>query len=192
MRLCVFCGSSAGSDPSYLVSARELGRALAEASIGLVYGGASVGLMGALADAALDAGGEVIGVIPSSLVEKEIAHGRLADLRVVKSMHERKALMAELSDAFVALPGGVGTLEELFEVWTWAQLGYHAKPCAILNVNGFYDRLLSFLDHVCAHEFMKPTHRSMLIVAREPTELLQALVAYQPPKIAKWIRADER
>jgi uncharacterized protein (TIGR00730 family) len=192
MRLCVFCGSSPGSDLSYVESAHALGRTMAEAAIGLVYGGASVGLMGAVADAALEAGGEVIGVIPRALVEKEIAHSGLADLRVVTSMHERKALMAELSDGFVALPGGVGTLEELFEAWTWTQLGYHRKPCAILNVNGFFDGLLSFLDRVSAEGFMKPVHRSMLIVARQPHELLAAIAAYEAPTVAKWIKADQR
>ena len=167
-RLCVFCGSSEGRDPAYLQAARALGETLAVNGIGLVYGGASVGLMGALADAALIAGGEVTGVMPRALVEKEIAHNRLSDLRVVGSMHESKALMAELSDGFVALPGGIGTFEELFEMWTWAQLGHHTKPCALLNVRGFYDGLIAFLDQVAERGFMKGAHLAMLIVAQEP------------------------
>jgi uncharacterized protein (TIGR00730 family) len=191
-RLCVFCGSSEGNDPAYLQAARALGETLARSGIGLVYGGASVGLMGVLADAALVAGGEVTGVMPRALVEKEIAHGGLSDLRVVGSMHERKALMAELSDGFVALPGGIGTFEELFEVWTWAQLGHHTKPCALLNVRGFYDGLIAFLDKVVERGFMKDAHRSMLIVAQQPMELLERLEAYEPPAVPKWITPGER
>lgn len=192
MRLCVFCGSSPGRDSSYLDAARALGETLAREKIGLVYGGASVGLMGAVADAALGGGGEVIGVMPQSLVDKEIAHNNLPDLRIVGSMHERKALMAELSDGFVALPGGLGTFEELFEVWTWAQLGYHRKPCALLNVSGFYDKLAGFLDEVVERGFVKPIHRSMLIVENDPGRLIDAVRAYEPPAVAKWIRAGER
>jgi uncharacterized protein (TIGR00730 family) len=191
-RLCVFCGSSEGNDPAYLQAARALGETLARSGIGLVYGGASVGLMGVLADAALVAGGEVTGVMPRALVEKEIAHGGLSDLRVVGSMHERKALMAELADGFVALPGGIGTFEELFEVWTWAQLGHHTKPCALLNVRGFYDGLIAFLDKVVERGFMKDAHRSMLIVAQQPMELLERLEAYEPPAVPKWITPGER
>lgn len=191
-RLCVFCGSSPGSDPAYLAAARAMGTALAEAGIGLVYGGAAVGLMGAVADATLAAGGEVTGVMPRALAEKEIAHSTLSELRVVGSMHERKALMAELSHGFIALPGGLGTLEELFEIWTWAQLGYHQKPCAVLNVNGFYDRLIGFLDGVVEQRFMRPEHRRMLIVADKPHALLARLHRYRPPEITKWIDRDER
>jgi uncharacterized protein (TIGR00730 family) len=191
-RLCVFCGSSEGNDPAYLQAARALGETLARSGIGLVYGGASVGLMGVLADAALVAGGEVTGVMPRALVEKEIAHSRLTDLRVVGSMHERKALMAELSDGFVALPGGIGTFEELFEVWTWAQLGHHTKPCALLNVRGFYDGLIAFLDKVVERGFMKDAHRSMLIVAQQPMELIERLRAYEPPAVPKWIPPGQR
>ncbi|MEA1649557.1 TIGR00730 family Rossman fold protein [Nitrospirillum sp. BR 11164] len=191
-RLCVFCGSSPGFDPRYLEAARGLGRALAGAGIGLVYGGASVGLMGAVADAVLDAGGQVIGVIPESLKKKEIAHAGLTDLRVVASMHERKALMAELSDGFIALPGGIGTFEELFEVWTWAQLGHHQKPCAIYNVAGFYDGLTAFLDSVVASGFMKQNHRDMLVTADTAETLLDKLRAYHAPAVTKWIKADER
>ncbi|WP_243370268.1 TIGR00730 family Rossman fold protein [Microvirga solisilvae] len=192
MRLCVFCGSSAGQDPVYMETARLLGEALAKNGIELVYGGASVGLMGAVADAVLAHGGHVIGVMPQALVDKEIAHTGLSDLRVVGSMHERKALMAELSDGFIALPGGLGTFEELFEVWTWAQLGYHKKPCALLNVAGFYDKLAGFLDDVVERGFVKPIHRAMLIVRDEPEALIDAIKAYEPPKVEKWIKAGER
>jgi uncharacterized protein (TIGR00730 family) len=191
-RICVFSGSSPGQHPAYEEAATALGTLLAREGIGLVYGGAAVGLMGALADAARAADGEVIGVIPQSLVEHEIAHTGLADLRIVGSMHERKALMAELSDAFIALPGGIGTFEELFEVWTWAQLGSHAKPCALLNVRGFYDGLLAFLDHVVAEGFLKPMHRNMLIVEQDAPALLAAVRRYQPPAVTKWISREER
>lgn len=192
MRLCVFCGSSPGHDPIFIETAGALGTALAGNGIGLVYGGASVGLMGAVADAALAGGGHVIGVMPQALAAKEIAHDGLSDLRIVGSMHERKALMAELADGFIALPGGLGTFEELFEVWTWAQLGYHRKPCALLNIGGFYDRLADFLDGVVEAGFVKPVHRSMLIVEREPEALIEAIRAYEPPAVEKWIRAGER
>jgi len=192
MRLCVFCGSSAGRDPVYMATARSLGEALARNGIELVYGGASVGLMGAVADAVLDHGGHVIGVMPQALVDKEIAHTGLKDLRVVGSMHERKAMMAELSDGFIALPGGLGTFEELFEVWTWAQLGYHKKPCALLNVAGFYDTLAHFLDDVVERGFVKPVHRAMLIVENDPAALIDAIRRYEPPKVEKWIKAGER
>ncbi|MBD9483935.1 TIGR00730 family Rossman fold protein [Pseudomonas sp. PDM14] len=191
MRLCVFCGSSSGRQAVYGEAASQLGRALANAGIGLVYGGASVGLMGAVANAALQAQGEVIGVIPRSLWEKEVAHTALDDLRIVDSMHQRKALMAELSDGFIALPGGVGTLEELFEVWTWAQLGYHHKPCALLNTDGYYDRLIGFLDHLVEEGFVKPVYRDMLIVEDTIDGLLAAIHAYTPPSVAKWIQRDE-
>ncbi|MDE1149107.1 MAG: TIGR00730 family Rossman fold protein [Azospirillaceae bacterium] len=191
-RLCVFCGSSPGYDPRFLEAARGLGHALAAAGIGLVYGGASVGLMGAVADAVLEKGGSVIGVIPEALVAKEVAHKSLPDLRVVASMHERKALMAELSDGFIALPGGIGTFEELFEVWTWAQLGHHQKPCAIYNVAGFYDGLATFLDGVVAAGFMKQNHRDMLVAADTADSLLAKLRAYEPPAVTKWIKAEER
>jgi uncharacterized protein (TIGR00730 family) len=192
MRLCVFCGSNAGQDPVYLATAHALGEALAASGIGLVYGGASVGLMGAVADAVLAKGGNVIGVMPQALVDKEIAHKGLTDLRVVGSMHERKALMAELADGFIALPGGLGTFEELFEVWTWAQLGYHRKPCALLNAGGFYDKLTDFLDDVVERGFVKPIHRAMLIIENEPAALIGAICAYEPPKVDKWIKAGER
>ena len=192
MRLCVFCGSSTGQDPVYLETAKALGEALAAKGIELVYGGAAVGLMGAVADAAMAKGGHVIGVMPQALVDKEIAHRGLSDLRVVGSMHERKALMAELADGFIALPGGLGTFEELFEVWTWAQLGYHRKPCALLNAGSFYDKLIGFLDDVVERGFVKPIHRAMLIVGSEPPALIEAIRAYEPPKVDKWIKAGER
>ncbi len=191
-RLCVFCGSSPGRDPAHLAVAAELGTLLAKRRIGLVYGGASIGLMGALADAVQAAGGEVIGVIPHALVEWEVAHAGLADLRIVASMHERKALMAELSDGFIALPGGIGTLEELFEVWTWAQLGSHRKPCALLNVLGFYDRLLGFLDFVVEEAFLRPIHRNMLLVGETPEGLLGKMERYRAPPETRWIGRDER
>jgi uncharacterized protein (TIGR00730 family) len=191
-RLCVFCGSSPGRHPAYRAAAAELGTVLAKRHIGLVYGGASIGLMGAVADAARAAGGEVIGVIPRALVEFEVAHTGLADLRIVASMHERKALMAELSEGFVALPGGIGTLEELFEVWTWGQLGSHRKPCALLNVAGFYDRLLCFLDFVADEAFLRPVHREMLLVAETPDILLEKLQVYRAPPETRWISRDDR
>ena len=191
-RICVFCGSSPGFDPRFMTAASAFGTSLARRGIGLVYGGASVGLMGAVADAVLQAGGDVIGVIPQALVAKEVAHHGLDDLRVVGSMHERKALMAELADGFVALPGGIGTFEELFEVWTWAQLGDIAKPCALYNVAGFYDGLTAFLDNVVTQGFMKALHRDMLIVADEAEALLDRLAAFTAPAQTKWIKASER
>lgn len=186
-RLCVFCGSNPGRDPGYRRLAERLGQTLARRGIGVVYGGGRVGLMGALADATLAAGGEVIGVIPQALLDREIGHRGLTDLRVVGSMHERKALMAELADGFVALPGGIGTLEELFEVWTWAQLGLHAKPCGVLHDDGFYAPLVGFLDHLVETGFVRPAHRGMLVSAASPGELLAAFETYTPPTVEKWI-----
>lgn len=191
MRLCVFCGSNLGTRPEYQAAARALGTALGARGIGLVYGGARVGLMGAVADAALAAGGEVIGVIPQALRDKEVAHTGLTDLRVVGSMHERKALMADLSDGFVALPGGLGTYEELFEVWTWAQLGFHAKPVAVLDVAGFYAPLAAFLDAAVGEGFVRREHRGMLLVESEPVRLLERMVAYTPPVVEKWLVRGE-
>ncbi len=188
-RLCVFCGSSVGREAGYRQLAEALARTLAGRGIGIVYGGAWVGLMGALADAALAAGGEVIGVIPRALIEREIGHEGLTELRIVDSMHERKALMAELADGFVALPGGVGTLEELFEIWTWAQLGLHAKPCALLDTNGFFDPLVAFLDHLVDTGFVRAAHRASLLTVHSPEELLAAFEAYRPPRVAKWLEA---
>lgn len=191
-RVCVFLGSNAGHHPRYAQAAAAFGAQLASEGIGLVYGGASVGLMGLLADAALAAGGEVIGVIPQRLVDKEIAHAGLTQLHVVESMHARKALMAELADGFVALPGGIGTLEELFEVWTWAQLGSHGKPCALLDIGGYFAGLLAFVDHVVEEGFMQPAHRDMLLVAEDPAVLLARLRDYRPPTVTKWIGRSER
>jgi uncharacterized protein (TIGR00730 family) len=186
-RICVFCGSNDGARPEYLATATGLGKQLAERNIGLVYGGAGVGLMGAVADSALAAGGEVIGVMPRSLVEREVAHRKLRDLRVVGSMHERKALMADLADAFIALPGGLGTLEEFFEVWTWAQLGEHTKPLGMLNVAGYYDPLLVFFDHLVKERFIRPEHRAMVLVERHSAALLSRFARYRPPLVSKWI-----
>ena len=188
--VCVFCGSNPGRPPEYLAGAASLGRDLARRGIRTVYGGAHVGTMGALADAALAAGGEVIGVIPGHLVAAEVAHQGLTDLRVVASMHERKALMADLADGFIALPGGLGTLEEFAEVTTWTQLGLHAKPTGLLNLLGFYDHLLSFFDHVTAERFMRPEHRDLVIARSDPAELLAAMDQWTPPASHKWIAAD--
>jgi uncharacterized protein (TIGR00730 family) len=192
MRVCIFAGSSPGANPNYLREAQKLGALLARRKIGLVYGGASVGLMGATADAALEAGGEVIGVIPRSLVAREVAHKKLPDLRIVGSMHERKATMAQLSDGFIAIPGGIGTLEEIFEIWTWAQLGEHEKPCALLNTDNYYGPLLSFLDKVVSDAFLKPAHREMLLVDSDPERLLDRMDKYVPPIVIKWIGGGER
>jgi uncharacterized protein (TIGR00730 family) len=186
-RLCVFSGSSPGAHPDYAEATAALGRALAGAGIGVVYGGASVGLMGTVADAALAAGGEVVGVIPAALRDREIAHPGLSELHVVGSMHERKALMADLSDGFVALPGGTGTLDELFEVYTWTQLGLHAKPLGLLDVRGYYASLVAFLDHAVAERFVTAEHREMLVVAEGPEALLDAFRRWRAPVRAKWI-----
>jgi uncharacterized protein (TIGR00730 family) len=186
-RVCVFCGSSSGESSAYEEGARRLGQMLAGAGITLVYGGASVGLMGTLADAALEAGGQVIGVIPKALQEREISHGNLTDLRVVGSMHERKALMAALSNGFIAMPGGAGTLEEFFEIWTWAQLGEHGKPCGLLNVEGYYDPMLAFLDHMVVQGFLSRKHRAMVLVESEPEPLLESFSNYRPPDVPKWV-----
>jgi uncharacterized protein (TIGR00730 family) len=191
-RLCVFCGSSPGARPAYGEAAEELGRLLVERDIGLVYGGGAVGLMGRLADAVLEAGGEPIGVLPEALVAKEIGHPGLSDLRVVGSMHERKALMADLADGFVALPGGLGTVEELFEVYTWAQLGLHRKPCALLDVEGYYEGIARFLGHAVEERFLREDHRAMLIVEREPRTLLERLRRFEPEAVQpKWIDREE-
>jgi len=191
-RICVFCGASPGARPAYRATAAELARLLASDGIGVVYGGGGVGLMGALADAVIEAGGNLTGVIPRALVDREIAHRGVMDMRVVGSMHERKALMAELSGAFIALPGGIGTLEELFEVYTWAQLGLHRKPCALLNVDGYYDGIADFLTHAVEERFLREEHRELLIVETEPAALLERLRAFQPDAtIPKWIDRGE-
>jgi uncharacterized protein (TIGR00730 family) len=186
-RLCVFCGSSPGNDPRYLEAARATGRLLAARGLGLVYGGGSVGLMGAVADAALAAGGQVIGVIPEVLAIRELAHRSLTTLHVVASMHERKALMAELSDGFVALPGGMGTLEELSEVLTWAQLGLHRRPIGLLDVAGYYRPLATFFDQAVSAGFLRPNHRRLLLVGEEPAALLDALAAWRGPVLEQVI-----
>lgn len=185
--ICVFCGSSPGSDPIYKEGAQALGRTLAETGITLVYGGASVGLMGAVADTVLEYGGKAIGVIPKSLVDREIAHTQLTDLRIVDSMHERKALMSELSDGFIALPGGSGTLEEFFEVFTWAQLGHHKKPCGLLNLKGFYTPLMRMINHTVHEGFMKEEYKSMILSESEPELLLNRFADYQAPDLVKWM-----
>ncbi len=185
--VCVFCGASPGARPIYREAAENLGRSLAERGLTLVYGGGAVGLMGVVADAALAAGGEVIGIIPQSLERAEIGHKGLTRLEVVDGMHARKARMAELADAFISLPGGLGTLEELFEVWTWGQLGYHAKPLGLLEVDGFYSRLTDFLDHLVAERFVREQHRAILQVSQSPGELLDLMDAWQPTAAPKWV-----
>jgi uncharacterized protein (TIGR00730 family) len=191
-RICVFCGSSPGARPAYAEATVELARVLVAQGLKLVYGGAHVGLMGTLADAVLAERGEAIGVIPRALVEKEIAHSGLSELRVVGSMHERKALMADLSDAFVALPGGLGTLEELLEIYTWAQLGLHEKPCALLDVDGYYAGIATFLSHAVEERFLREEHRDMLIVEREPRALVDRLTRFKPGTVRpKWIDREE-
>lgn len=185
--ICVYCGSSPGRIEANADGARALAKALVERDLGLVYGGASVGIMGLMADSVLQLGGRAVGVIPDTLKQKEIEHKGLTELHVTRSMHERKTLMADLSDGFIALPGGVGTLEEIFEIWTWAQLGFHAKPCGLLNVTGYYDALTTFLDHTVAEQFVKPAHRSTLMVEHAPDTLLERFASYQPPSVNKWI-----
>jgi uncharacterized protein (TIGR00730 family) len=191
-KICVFCGSSPGARPEYAEATEAFAQLLVAENIGVVYGGGGVGLMGKLADAVLAQGGEITGVIPHALVDKEIGHPHVEDMRVVDSMHERKALMAELADAFVALPGGLGTLEELFEVFTWSQLGLHRKPLALLNVEGYYEGIAAFLDHAVRERFLNAKQRSTLIVERDPGALLERLKAYEPDAVEpKWIDRDE-
>lgn len=189
--LCVYCGSSAGNDPAYAEAARGVGAELARRGIELIYGGAHVGLMGQVADAALADGGRVIGVIPQQLVRKELAHRQLTALHITSSMHARKAKMAELAEGFLALPGGVGTLEEIFEIWTWAQLGLHGKPVGLLNVGGYYDELVRFVDHATASGFIRPEQRGMLIVEPSISALLARFETWVPPVVEKWIARDE-
>jgi uncharacterized protein (TIGR00730 family) len=189
--ICVYCGSSPGRQPAYSNAARDLARTLVERNIRLVYGGASVGIMGLIADSVLQLGGQVVGVIPEALSRKELAHQSLTELHVTQSMHERKTLMAELSDGFIAMPGGIGTLEEIFEIWTWAQLGFHNKPCGMLNIGGYFDSLTAFLDHAVEEQFVRPPHRSMLIVETAPETLLDRLATYKPTTIQKWVDKAE-
>lgn len=189
--ICVFCGSRTGSGAVYADAAKQLGRELARRKLRLVYGGGNIGLMGILADAVLAEGGEVIGVIPHALLVKELGHGGLTQLHVVGSMHERKALMAELSDAFIALPGGYGTLEEFCEIVTWAQLGLHPKPCGLLNVNGYFDSLLAFFDQAVSEGFVRAEHRALVLVGRTPEQVIGLLEMYRPVQVEKWIGRDE-
>ncbi|MEX2141837.1 MAG: TIGR00730 family Rossman fold protein [Pirellulales bacterium] len=191
MRLCVFCGCQPGRLAAYGDAAQRFGMVLAQRGVGLVYGGGRVGMMGVLADSVLANGGEVIGVIPQALVARELAHGGITDLRVVASMHERKALMAALADAFVALPGGFGTFEEFCEATTWTQLGLHQKPCGLLNVEGFFDPLLRLFDHAASEGFILPEHRAIVVVDDDAQRLLDRLAAYCPPPQEKWIDLDE-
>lgn len=188
-RLCVFCGANDGVDPRYREAAVRLGHLLAARGVGLVYGGGKVGLMGVIADAVLEEGGEVIGVIPEDLVRKEVAHAGLKDLRVVFSMHARKALMEQLSDGFIALPGGFGTLDEFCEIVTWAQLGLHRKPCGVLNVAGYFDRFLAFADHAAAEGFVRAEHRALVHQSDDPERLLEAFASYRPPDVGKWLKS---
>lgn len=190
-RLCVFCGSGVGRDPAFRATAEALGRLLVARGYGLVYGGGSVGLMGVLADAALAAGGHVVGVIPHALAAREVAHQGLTEMRVTPSMHARKALMAELADGFVAMPGGFGTLEELLEIVTWAQLGIHAKPVGILNVSGYYESLIRLVDHGVAEGLILPENRDLFIVADSPAALLDRLAVHRQAPVRRWVTPDE-
>lgn len=189
--ICVYCGSSMGRDPAFAAGARALAAALLQRGIGLVYGGASVGLMGVLADAMLANGGRVIGVIPQALLDKEVGHAGLTELHVTHSMHERKARMAELADGFIALPGGIGTLEEVFEIWTWAQLGFHAKPCGLLDRGGYYAKLCAFLDQATAQGFIRPACRDMLMLEQEAGKLLDRFERHAPPPQPRWVEKHQ-
>jgi uncharacterized protein (TIGR00730 family) len=191
-RICVFCGSSSGSRPEYRAAAEELGTEVVRRNIGLVYGGGNVGLMGVIADAVLKAGGEVMGVIPENLMAKEVGHNGLTKLHVVRSMHKRKALMADLSDAFIALPGGFGTLEEFCEIVTWSQLGLHTKPCGILNVQGYYSLLLAMFDHAVKERFLKPENRGLVLASDSVPGLLRALEEWRPVRVKKWLDRASR
>jgi uncharacterized protein (TIGR00730 family) len=188
----VFCGSSPGGRPEYADAARQMGQALADAGLGLVYGGGRVGLMGIVADAVMQAGGEVIGVIPEALMRREVGHASLTELRVVGSMHERKAMMADLSDGFIAMPGGYGTFEEFCEVITWSQLGIHPKPCGLLNVAGYYAPLLAMFDHAVDEGFVRPQHRELVLQDTHPAALLEKMRGFVPPGTEKWIGPGER
>lgn len=189
--ICVYCGSSAGRQEAYASAASRLAESLVSRDIRLVYGGAGIGLMGMVADRVLALGGQAVGVIPKALAHKEVAHHHLTELHVTHSMHERKMLMAELADGFIALPGGIGTLEELFEIWTWAQLGFHNKPCGLLNVAGYYDGLIGFLDHMLSEQFVKQSQHAMLMVETDPDALLDRYADYRPPAVKHWVGKDE-
>jgi uncharacterized protein (TIGR00730 family) len=190
-RICVFCASSRGANPRFAEAARELGRALVERGIGLVYGGGNVGLMGIVADAVIERGGEAIGVIPQALVDRELAHRGLSALHVVRSMHERKRMMHDLSDGFVTLPGGIGTLEELMETLTWAALGLHQKPCGLVDVDGYYDPLLALLARAVEDRLLRVEHRAMLLAERTPSALLDRFLGWRAPTVEKWIDRDQ-
>ena len=189
--ICVYCGSSPGRTEAYSKAAKQLGKSIAERNIKLVYGGASVGIMGIVADAVLEYGGQAVGVIPEALVRKEVAHHHLTELHITGSMHERKMLMSNLADGFIALPGGIGTLEEIAEIWTWAQLGFHKKPFGLLNIDGYYDSLIAFLDHTVVEQFVRQPHRSMLMVETVPDTLLDRFSSYVAPDVVKWIGPKE-
>lgn len=189
--ICVYCGSSPGRLEIYSQAAHSLAKSLVDRNLRLVYGGAGIGIMGLLADTVLKLGGQAVGVIPEALVRKEIAHRNLTELHITQSMHERKTLMAELSDGFIALPGGIGTLEEIFEIWTWAQLGIHGKPCGLLNAGGYFDSLIMFLDHAVAEQFVNNTHRSLLMVEHDPDVLFDRFAGYESPAIQKWVGKAE-
>lgn len=189
--ICVFCGSNPGNEPVYAAGARAMGAEIAKRGLVLVYGGGAVGLMGVVANAALEAGGEVHGIIPRALREKEVGHNGLTRLEIVETMHIRKARMAELSDGFIAMPGGIGTFEELFEIWTWGQLGIHSKPLGLLNVGGFYDPLANFLDGTVEAGFLKQTHRAMAMTDTEPATLLDRMDQYVPAATIKWVEKEQ-
>lgn len=190
-RICVFCGANTGKRDQYSTAAKDLAEELVSREIEIVYGGGRIGLMGVLAEKAIELGGRVIGVIPESLATKEVAHDSISELIVVGSMHERKAKMAELSDGFISLPGGIGTIEETFEMLTWSQLGFHNKPCGIINVLGFYDKLIEFLNHISEEKFFMDIYRRMLIVETDPSALLEKFEQYKPPQVKHWIAEDE-
>lgn len=190
--ICVFLGANPGKSEIYAEAARSLGQELARRDITTVYGGSNMGLMGILAESALAAGGKVIGVIPNSLVQKEISHHGLTELHVVDTMHERKSMMAEISDGFIALPGGIGTMDEFFEIFTWGQLGFHQKPCGLLNIGGYYSKLMTFLDQVVDEGFLKKAHKEMVVLASTPTEILDAFSHYTPPTVSKWTELDQK
>lgn len=190
-RICVYCGSNLGRNPLYREAARRLGKTLVDRELGLVFGGGQVGMMGTVADAVLEYGGEAIGVIPEALAKKELMHTGLTQQHVVASMHERKAMMADLADGFIAMPGGWGTFEEIFEILTWSQLGFHRKPCGLLNESGYFDHLSAFLDHAIDQQFVKEQNRPMLMIDADAGALLDRFVSYQPPEVKKWISAEE-
>jgi len=190
-RICVFCGANTGDRTEYVSATKELARELVSRNLDLVFGGGKIGLMGILADEAVRLGGRVIGIIPKALATREVAHDAVYELRIVGSMHERKAQMAEISDAFISLPGGIGTLEETFELLTWCQLGFHRKPCGLLNISGYYDKLVEFLDYSVSENFFKQPHRDMLLVEKEPVKLLNKLIEYKVPKVEQWISENQ-